>query len=1073
MLRKTILLILTVLLVSQSNAQNNAAHFTSFSQYYKCGNISISGQQLTVEALVKLDGSGPYITGQSANDIVSKHNGADDANYILRPDHCEITTTDGHFYTSIVFSNFSKDSFYHVAMTYDGVFLKFYVNGCLYSQVPASGNLITNNYSTTIGQLASNPTALSIEQLYGFADEIRIWSIARTEKEIKTNMRDLPGPTSQAGLLAYYKFEANSDNVQGNSDYNALPFATPAIEIQDGFDKIKPFSASFSIWEPSCNINDGNIKIQVIGGKAPYQYSLDGITYQSSNEFINLSSGSYNVYVKGETSGCGKDTTIILTSKCGTTDICSNTLNLPSQPSYVRIGDLDIPGNKITVEATINRTAPWSGSDLYQGDIVSKHEDPTDCNYLLRPSSAEITTTNGYFKTPVICPIQLNETYHVAMVYDGSTLKFFRNGYLMSQVAATGNLVLNNWQTQIGLYFNQVTKENFIGYINEVRIWNVSRTQSQIQNYMNISLTSPQSISGLLAYYTFDNLINKQGNTAWNGTLGGSASINKTNPNCNTLTLPQPTQMITICEGDKRKIGKYTGGIGGVWNTGATTDSIIVTAAGTYWIESNNLGCTIKDSFIVSIKPSPKISLGNKMAICKGDSLVLDAENSGAFYQWQNGNNSQTLVAKDSGVYYVKVSLDGCYASDTLHLTCNPVPIFNVFSSPSICEDQSTQPSIQASDNYSYIWSPSTGISNNIISNPIVSPSATTVYIVTATTSLGCIGKDTTVITVYPKPTVIISGNATICSKSSMQLQASGGIDYQWFPFQTLSSATVSNPIATPLTNTTYHVTVTDLNKCKNTDSVTVSIQPAILFNKPLDKEICQGDTVQLKGDEGYIYFWSPGTSLSEQNIFSPYAFPDTTTTYKLTISDRVCNNDTTFSVIVKVRAKPEIRAAKSNDIDCSVPGAQLRASGALTYTWFPISGLDDPLRFNPIAVVDTTTIYTVTGKDQYGCTNSDTIKVDVAQTGKFLALLPNAFTPNNDGKNDCFGVKKWGVIADLELSIFNRWGELIFFTKDPTHCWDGTYKGKLQPNDVFVYIVKASTNCGKIFTKGTVALIK
>ncbi len=81
---------------------------------------------------------------------------------------------------------------------------------------------------------------------------------------------------------------------------------------------------------------------------------------------------------------------------------CNNWLSLPSQPSYVNVGDLDIPGDQITVEATINRTTPYVGGSLYAGDIVSKHDNPSDVNYLLRPNSAEITTTNGYFRTPDI-----------------------------------------------------------------------------------------------------------------------------------------------------------------------------------------------------------------------------------------------------------------------------------------------------------------------------------------------------------------------------------------------------------------------------------------------------------------------------------------------------------------------------------------------------------------------------------------------------------------------------------------------------------------------------------------------
>ncbi|MDQ6763121.1 MAG: PKD domain-containing protein, partial [Bacteroidota bacterium] len=227
---------------------------------------------------------------------------------------------------------------------------------------------------------------------------------------------------------------------------------------------------------------------------------------------------------------------------------CNNWLFTPSNPSYVQVGQLNIPGDKITIEATINRTAPYIGGPLYAGDIVSKHDQPSDVNYLLRPNDAEITTSNGYFRTPDICEIELNKTYHVAMVYDGITLKFYRNGFLMSQVAATGNLYQNSWNTRIGFYDHELVNENFIGYINEVRIWNTVRSQNQLQAYMNSSLPNPTTQTGLLAYYTFNDLINKQGNTNWNGTLGGSASINSTNPNCafvaDSCSIPVKVQSI-------------------------------------------------------------------------------------------------------------------------------------------------------------------------------------------------------------------------------------------------------------------------------------------------------------------------------------------------------------------------------------------------------------------------------------------------------------------------------------------------------------------------------------------------
>ncbi len=212
---------------------------------------------------------------------------------------------------------------------------------------------------------------------------------------------------------------------------------------------------------------------------------------------------------------------------------CGNWAKINQEISGIQIGDLDVYGNQLTVEALINRNQPYN--DLYNGgDVVSKHDNPSDDNYLLRPNIAEIETSNGFFTTTKVCEIELNKTYHIAMVYDGKKLKFYRDGLLLSEVAATGNLIQNNWLTKIGTTANTASPypADFLGYINEVRIWNVARTQNQIRAYMNQPLLNPASKQGLLAYYTFDNLKNKQGNSQWDGSVIGNATINQTNPNC-------------------------------------------------------------------------------------------------------------------------------------------------------------------------------------------------------------------------------------------------------------------------------------------------------------------------------------------------------------------------------------------------------------------------------------------------------------------------------------------------------------------------------------------------------------
>jgi gliding motility-associated-like protein len=223
----------------------------------------------------------------------------------------------------------------------------------------------------------------------------------------------------------------------------------------------------------------------------------------------------------------------VVVNNC-TTLTCNNWLKTQAVGQSVTVGDLDISGNQVTVEANFNCSSfPINRPDKWE-DIVSKHSNTTDANYVLRMDLAAITTTNGHYLTPAPCDnLLLNKTYHVAFVYDGNNLKLYRNGFLISQIPAIGNLILNNLLTTIGDYaINLPVGTNFLGYINEVRIWNVARTQAELRTYMNTSLPNPTTQVGLKGYYTFDNLLNKQGNTTFNGTLNGGAVINATNPNC-------------------------------------------------------------------------------------------------------------------------------------------------------------------------------------------------------------------------------------------------------------------------------------------------------------------------------------------------------------------------------------------------------------------------------------------------------------------------------------------------------------------------------------------------------------
>ncbi|NOT52318.1 MAG: PKD domain-containing protein [Chitinophagaceae bacterium] len=451
-----------------------------------------------------------------------------------------------------------------------------------------------------------------------------------------------------------------------------------------------------------------------------------------------------------------------------------------------------------------------------------------------------------------------------------------------------------------------------------------------------------------------------------------------------------------------------------------------------------------------------------------------------ASWQWYFGDGGTANTQNTShtystlGTFTVKLvvfDINGCTDSITKNVIVDSASVVTNADTP-ICEGTSIQ--LNATGTSTYSWAPATGLNNANIPNPIATPLTTTQYIVTGTNANGCSAKDSVWINVNPAPAVTTSNDTTICTAGSAQLFASGGGTYSWSPAATLNNASAPNPVATPAASTLYYVTVTGANSCTKRDSVQVNVRTAATFSISPPDDVCRNGNIQLLASGGDLYSWTPAASLNNATIANPVATPTTTTIYSVQISDTLCNNTGNLSTTITVLQLPVVTASRSNDIDCSISQSQLSANGASTYAWSPGATLNNPNLQNPVATPLTTTTYIVTGTDASGCSNSANVIVKVSPNANGGYLMPTAFTPNGDGLNDCYGIKQWGTITELEFSIYNRWGERVFFTTDPNKCWDGTYKGIPQDSYVFVYMVKAKTTCQpEVFRKGTFALIR
>jgi gliding motility-associated-like protein len=298
---------------------------------------------------------------------------------------------------------------------------------------------------------------------------------------------------------------------------------------------------------------------------------------------------------------------------------------------------------------------------------------------------------------------------------------------------------------------------------------------------------------------------------------------------------------------------------------------------------------------------------------------------------------------------------------------------------------------------------------------------------------------------------------------------------WQWY-FGDGGTSTAQNPIHNYNAVGNYDVKLiaTDINGCKDSIINNINSTGSMMADAGPDTSFCAATqkTITLSGSgTAGTYLWVPALVLNNNTLQNPTATINTTTKFYLTVSNGT-GCAAADSVTVATLATPIIKATKSNDLNCNKPFTQLNASGASSYTWLPPYALSNDSIANPIANPAITTTYYVYGKDTSICAGTDSIKV-IADFKNHGIILPNIFTPNNDGLNDCFGIQHYRDIQNLELIIFNRYGSIVFKTNNASNCWDGNFKGKPASPGNYVYYIKAKTLCGNVAIKDSVLLLR
>ncbi|MBL0176512.1 MAG: T9SS type A sorting domain-containing protein [Ignavibacteria bacterium] len=211
---------------------------------------------------------------------------------------------------------------------------------------------------------------------------------------------------------------------------------------------------------------------------------------------------------------------------------------------------------------------------------------------------------------------------------------------------------------------------------------------------------------------------------------------------------------------------------------------------------------------------------------------------------------------------------------------------------------------------------------------------------------------------------------------------------YLWWPSAGLSSATVSQPMASPGVTIKYHVRATDANGFRAYDSVVVTPAPSPSAEAGPDQTFCQGNGATLGGTPAasggtppYSYSWTPATGLSATNVPNPVATPGSTIRYRVLVTD-FAGCTARDSVLVQVGSRLTVDAGQDQTI-CNGTSTVIGsvASGGqppYAYTWTPAAGLSDPNIASPVAAPSSSTLYTLTVVDAFGCTGNDAVLVTV-----------------------------------------------------------------------------------------------
>ncbi len=846
---------------------------------------------------------------------------------------------------------------------------------------------------------------------------------------------------SSTGGTTPYQFSINGGSSQTSGSFNNLTANPYTIVVSDAnscsatlqFLITQPAPLSLSVANTTntgCNgANNGSVQLSATGGAFSYQYSIDGINFQTSGLFTGLSAGAYTGTVR-DASNCTISIPFAINSAPALSVSVTGTVNPlcygVNTGSVQLIGSGGNPPYQFSLDGVNFQTTPAFYS-LGVGNYTATVRDSTQCT---------ATVQFNILQPAQLTPFVTNTNHVTCFGNADASLTLNITGGTPNYTARLGTITVSSPPYT----FNSLPANNYLITVTDAN--NCSATVSVVINQpvpLVLSLGSVTPVScfggnngaafinpsgGTLPYqYSIDGSIPGLNNT-FTGLSFGNHWISVTDANQCTASLQinipqaQPGTFASVTVTDVKCFGSADGAINltvvgngnpwtYMWSTGYATEDVSGLSAGYYSvtvIDVNNCS-TVLDSIFVDEPLLLSVNTNIQDVSCYGanDGVITAMITGGTpsfTYAWSTGTNGNQLSSAIPGTYSVTVSdANNCSASAQNITVSEPAQLF--------------------------------------ISTTVV--------------DVSCPG----------------------FSDGSISAIVSGGTipySYWW------NNANGNLALNANIPKGTYSITVTDANNCTVTATDVISELPGIIITGSVSNVLCdplENGLINISVQTQYppaTYLWSNGATTEDvHSLYSGY--------YSVTVTDAnncvkdtsfVVENDNSFSITA---FPPSSQISLGDSVQLSAAGIGGNIAGIV---WEPPVSITCTTCINTMASPVQTIYYTATAISDSGCVASDQVYIVV--DANHVVFIPNVFTPDGGSNNDYFEVfgnkEAW---SEFEVLVFDRIGEKMYESHDKYFKWDGSYKGKESAPQVFVYLIKVAFKDGyyDFIRKGSVTLLR